>query len=449
MKKLLAILIFALATVMIQAEVSITVNLSAVNRLSYLLTSTEKTTVTNLTITGIMDARDMKCIRDELTKLTYLNISDVEIKAYTGTQGTSPISNVYLANQIPDWALSSKSSLKTLILPNSVTCIGMLAFSGCVNLSSLTMGNSVTAISGNAFERCSSMQTIIIPNSVISIGGYAFKSCTGLNSLNIPNSVINIGESAFESCTGLTSVIFGNSVATIGKYAFLYCSNLTSITIPNSVISIGEGSFGACTNLVYFTIGNHVTSIGVSAFYNCINLKNITIPNSVKSIGSSAFHNCKTLTSLSIPSSVTSIGEAAFTNCSGLTSIYAYPIDPINLKSTIDIFGNVNKRTTCSLFVPSGSISAYRNAFQWQDFTNIIEMTTGLFPISQSNIKIMTDNGKVIIENAKASDKVEIYGISGIKIKELSIESNQTIIQLPKGIYVIRIDNYSDKIIIK
>ena len=84
-----------------------------------------------------------------------------------------------------------------------------------------------------------------------------------------------------------------------------------------------------------------------------------------------------------------------------------------------------------------------------RDFENIEEMTTGIKSIDQSNIKIKVDNKKLIIENAKVDDKIEIYNISGMKIKEQSIESDSDEILLSTGIYIICVENYSKKVIIK
>ena len=61
----------------------------------------------------------------------------------------------------------------------------------------------------------------------------------------------------------------------------------------------------------------------------------------------------------------------------------------------------------------------------------------------------MTENSKLIIKNAEIGNEINIYSISGQKIKKQLIENYQTEISLPNGIYVIRIGNYSDKVVIK
>ena len=78
MKKLLSIFVLALLTTLLSA-VSKTINVTTSGTLTTLLTSTEKTTVTDLTLTGNIDARDVKCMRDEMTVLAVLDLSGVSI----------------------------------------------------------------------------------------------------------------------------------------------------------------------------------------------------------------------------------------------------------------------------------------------------------------------------------------------------------------------------------
>lgn len=110
---------------------------------------------------------------------------------------------------------------------------------GCVNT---TIPNTVTNIGMAAFSGFKNLETIVIPNSVVNIGDYAFEN-TGLTHLTLPNSVINIGEGAFEE-TELTEVVIPNSVVNIGEGAFNGCDKLTTVYIPNSVKSIGNNAFG-------------------------------------------------------------------------------------------------------------------------------------------------------------------------------------------------------------
>ena len=134
----------------------------------------------------------------------------------------------------------------------------------------------VIGIMYSAFHNNTSIRSVIIPDSVTSIGEDAFAFCSGLTSITIPNSVTEIGEGAFAYCSSLMSITIGNRVTELGDWAFEKCSSLTSITIPDSVTEIGVSAFRDCSGLTSVTIGNGVTEIGKSAFAGCTGLTQIT-----------------------------------------------------------------------------------------------------------------------------------------------------------------------------
>ncbi len=248
----------------------------------------------------------------------------------------------------------------------SVTSIGESAFQSCSDLTSVTIPNSVTSIGVNAFYKCSDLTSIEIPSGVTSVGNYAFSNCTGLTSVTIPNGVTSIGTGAFMRCSNLESVTIPNGVTSIEAAVFGECTALTSIEIPNSVEYIDEQAFAGCTGLTSVTIGNSVESIGGMAFAMCTGLTSIEIPNSVEYIGEGAFWGCTGLTSVTIGNSVTSIGEMAFAGCTGLETVTNYATTPQNIESK-DVFGEVDL-SSCTLYVPEESESAYSTASVWQDF---------------------------------------------------------------------------------
>ena len=90
--------------------------------------------------------------------------------------------------------------------------------------------NSVTKIGMYAFSESFGLTAVTIPNSVISIGWGAFISCVSLANVTIPDSVIDIYGSVFSGCTSLKSATIGSNVQTIGDYVFANCINLSDIT---------------------------------------------------------------------------------------------------------------------------------------------------------------------------------------------------------------------------
>ena len=176
-------------------------------------------------------------------------------------------------------AFSNCSKLRSITIPNSVTSIGAWAFNGCTGLTAINVAmKNQNYVSPDGVLYNKDKTTIIcypagkkgnnykIPDGVTEIGSIAFSGCSSLTSVTIPNSVTSIDSGAFNGCTSLTRVTIPNSVTKIGWNAFSGCTSLTSITIPNSVISIDWYAFMGCTSLTSITIPNSVTSIGKNAF---------------------------------------------------------------------------------------------------------------------------------------------------------------------------------------
>ena len=107
----------------------------------------------------------------------------------------------------------SKSMVKSAVIADGVTSIGVYAFYECRSLTSVTILDSVTLIDDAAFYNCSSLTSVTIPDSVTSIGSSAFEGCASLTSVTIPDSVTSIGWSAFKGCASLTDVYYAGSEA--------------------------------------------------------------------------------------------------------------------------------------------------------------------------------------------------------------------------------------------
>ncbi len=339
MKKLLLLVTMLCLTLLAQAQVSKTINIATAGTLSTALTADEKATITNLTLTGTIDARDFKTMRDDMPVLAVIDLSNTTIAEYTGINGTYSSTISYLANQMPVFAFCNgttykgKSTLTSFVFPSSATTIGGSAFRDCSGLTgSLTIPSSVTSIGSWAFQGCSGLTgSLTIPSSVTDIGYAAFYGCSGLTgSLTIPSSVTYIDNEAFRSCSGFTgSLTIPTLVTYIGYAAFQNCSGFTgSLTIPASVTSIADCAFQNCSGFIgSLTIPASVTSIGKYAFSGCSGFTgSLTIPASVTSIANCAFQKCSGFTgSLTIPASVTSIEVNAFEGCSGFTGSLTIP----------------------------------------------------------------------------------------------------------------------------
>ena len=161
------------------------------------------------------------------------------------------------------------------------------------------------------------------------------------------------------------------TVTAIGAGAFQNCENLTGVAIPNTVKTIGVAAFNNCYHYDFTTLvlPPSVITIESSAFDNCTGLTQLTLPASLKSIGSEAFKNCDKLKHVTIPASVTSIGSDAFGYCSNLLGVTCLAATPPTLSGNYTFYSSVYSGGT--LFVPKGSVDAYKSANYWSRFTNV------------------------------------------------------------------------------
>jgi len=387
------------------------------------------------------------------------NNGAITITGYSGSGGVVVIpgaTNGFPVTSIANSAVQLKSSVTSVIIPNSVTNIGLEAFNGCSSLTNVTIGNSVTNLGNQAFWNCAKLTSVTIPNSVVNIGYGTFYSCSNLANVTIGSGVTNIANSAFFKCSGLTNVSIPNSVTSIGQQAFFDCTSLTNVTIGSGATNIASTAFNGCTNLSVitvatlnssysgvagvlfddgqttlveypgkagsYTIPNSVTSIGGQAFYDCAGLTGVTIPSSVNSIGQEAFFGCTSLTNVSIPSSVTNIGLEVFDNCASLTAITVNPTNPFYSSLNGVLF---DQGQTTLIQYPGGLIGNYtipgtvtsigENAFG--DCSNLTGVTipNSVTSIGQQAFLFCAGLTSVTIPNSISNIESEtFYGCSGL-----------------------------------
>ncbi len=142
------------------------------------------------------------------------------------------------------------TNIRSVIIPNSVTEIGVSAFYSCDNLTSLQLGTGVARIGSRAFQACTSLTEVVILTLEIdwatTIETYAFEGCVNLQRVDFGEKINNIGAFAFKNCSTLTDV--GNipkTLSYIGQEAFMNALNSSSSVfyIPSSVEEITVDAF--------------------------------------------------------------------------------------------------------------------------------------------------------------------------------------------------------------
>ncbi len=270
----------------------------------------------------------------------------------------SPIEYMYFGREITNYDVNYsfakwKRTLKTVIIGDGVTTIPDFIFDSCYYLSSVTISDNVQHIGKYAFYCCDDITSIALPNGLNSIGIAAFSGCN-IENLIIPKSVTSIGRNAFNETNELKSIVIeeGNTV-------------YDSRDNCNAIIETGTNTLiRGCKNT---TIPYGITSISNTAFYGCQELVEMEIPGSVISIGDNAFYCCYKLSSVTLPQSVTTIGAGAFYNCSALASINCEAKTPPTIGGYYTFY---NVPRSIPVYVPESSVSVYKSAEYWSEFTN-------------------------------------------------------------------------------
>jgi photosystem II stability/assembly factor-like uncharacterized protein len=377
-----------------------TINVTTPGGLRSLFSAVEKSRISQLTVTGTIDAGDFKIMRDSLIKLDTLDISGTTIAAYTGTEGTyATTTTTYNANEIPRQALYRKSTLTSILLPSSITSIARSAFNSCTSITSITIPSGVVNVGQYAFNTCSSLASVSIPNSVTVLGYGVFFNCTKLSQLSLPAYLSAISDECF-SYSGLTTISIPSTVNSISNSAFWNCNNLTDIHVDGANTSYSSSNgvlfdknaykiiqYPSAKSANSYDIPSSVTLIGDNCFNGCINLTAINIPVFVNSIGSGAFLN-SSIASIYLPRLVSTISDDAFFDCSKLKAIN---VDPLNV-NFISIDGVLfNSNATTLITYPNGLSGSYNipntvTSIGDYAFKNSIKLSSVVIPPSTKSI---------------------------------------------------------------
>ena len=283
--------------------------------------------------------------------------------------GTEGIDVVYGKGITKIGSLFTKSTVRSVEIPEGVKTIGDSAFTDCEKLEKIELPESMEQVGQYAFEGCRGVSHLKIksPNCIYD---QTFGSFPGLGE-KVDNLTVEFGEKVTEIPRlirmggNVKHIKFDGEVEKIGSSVFDGWSNIEEIEIPESVKEIGDWAFAGCVKLGNITLGENITKIGYNAFGGCSGLKkvmmnarlenekrtfenagsegmdviygkgitkigslftkstvrSIEIPEGVKTIEDSAFEDCEKLERIELPESMEQVGQYAFKGCRGVSHL--------------------------------------------------------------------------------------------------------------------------------
>ncbi len=215
--------------------------------------------------------------------LPEINLFSTKAEAATDGYYSYSVSNGEAKITGADKSISGDVVIPSTLGGYPVTRIGIMTFYGRTSVESIVIPDSVTSIDGIAFAYCSSLKSVTIGKGVTSIEIMAFAFCPNLKSITVDSD-----NTAFSSDEN--GILFNKDKTKIIQYPT--ADTRKSYVISDSVTDIGWGAFAFCKNLENLTIGKGVANIESAAFSGCTNLKSIIIPKSITVIGSDVFPSC-------------------------------------------------------------------------------------------------------------------------------------------------------------
>ena len=220
-------------------------------------------------------------------------------------------------NQRPDWYLNHKDSIRSVVLDNKITHIGDYAFDGCTSIKSVRY----TGYTGNA--------GVALPESVTTIGVHAFSDTGVTGTLKLPEHLTEIDSLAFYHCRKLNGELkLPDTVKEIGGFAFNRCGFTGKLELPTSLENIGNDAFESCSGLTgKLTFPSKMNEIDFSIFHET-GITEVVIPSSIKTVRDFAFDSCMNLKKVYLPTEIPKIYNRAFRGCDNVKFYYpAYKAD--------------------------------------------------------------------------------------------------------------------------
>ncbi|MDE5877667.1 MAG: leucine-rich repeat domain-containing protein [Muribaculaceae bacterium] len=153
-------------------------------------------TDTELRLTGSIDVRDLIALAENPGAVTALDLSDVNIEAYTYHRPLWQGHTWFPAGELPEYIFMGAPFVE-LKLPATLTVLGEGALAASA-LESLTLPASLRQVGEFALYSCTSLRNVDMSASHISeLPAAMFKGCGLLNEISLPSVLRSVGSEVF------------------------------------------------------------------------------------------------------------------------------------------------------------------------------------------------------------------------------------------------------------
>ncbi len=164
-----------------------------------------------------------------------------------------------------------------------------------------------------------------------------------------------------------TKIIIPSEAKIVGQNCCANYKNLEEVVILGESITVYRDAFSGCSKLKSIDFAK-TNSIGQSAFYNCVMIEEVKFTQ-ISNLSPAAFSGCSGLKSVDLPADIASMGNGVFSNCTSLRTFICRAVTPPTITSST--FANVP--ADCNIFVPAGSVEAYKTEQYWSDRADYIQ----------------------------------------------------------------------------
>jgi hypothetical protein len=123
----------------------------------------------------------------------------------------------------------SNFSLISVSLPPTNNSFNGL-FRNCPSLRKVVITGCTSLASNTPFNTNSALQEIVIPNAVTTIEGLTFSGCRALSKIKMTTNLISISIGMMNNCTSLKEIEFGSAITNIQGSAFNGCTSILEYT---------------------------------------------------------------------------------------------------------------------------------------------------------------------------------------------------------------------------